>query len=47
VVAALQAVGYDGWYVIEQDTAPGDPTETARANREYLERLLAVAAAGR
>ncbi len=47
VVAALQAVGYDGWYVIEQDTAPGDPTETARANREYLERLLAVVAAGR
>ncbi len=40
VVAALRGVGYDGWYVIEQDTAP-DPTATARANREYLEGLLA------
>ncbi len=47
VVAALHDAGYDGWYVIEQDTAPGDPTETARANREYLERLLAVGAAAR
>jgi len=47
VVAAIQAAGYDGWYVIEQDTAPGDPTETARANREYLERLLAVPASAR
>jgi inosose dehydratase len=46
VVEALGRVGYDGWYVIEQDTARGDPTETARANREYLERLLAVVAAG-
>jgi sugar phosphate isomerase/epimerase len=41
VVAALRDVGYDGWYVIEQDTAP-DPTATARANREYLEGLLAT-----
>jgi inosose dehydratase len=40
VVAALKGVGYDGWYVIEQDTAP-DPTATARANRVYLEGLLA------
>ncbi len=47
VVAALREAGYDGWYVIEQDTAPGDPTETARANREYLERLLAAGAAVR
>lgn len=40
VVSALRAVGYDGWYVIEQDTAP-DPTATAAANRTYLEALLA------
>jgi inosose dehydratase len=40
VVTALQGVGYDGWYVIEQDTAP-DPTATAAANRTYLEGLLA------
>jgi inosose dehydratase len=39
VVAALRGVGYDGWYVIEQDTAP-DPTATATANRRYLEGLL-------
>ncbi len=39
VVAALRGVGYDGWYVIEQDTAP-DPTATARDNRVYLEGLL-------
>jgi hypothetical protein len=32
---------YDGWLVIEQDTTPVDPTETARKNREYLESLLA------
>jgi hypothetical protein len=32
---------YDGWLVIEQDTTPVDPTETARKNREYLEGLLA------
>ena len=43
VVGALQAAGYDGWYVIEQDTAP-DPTATARANRIYLEGLLGPAA---
>jgi inosose dehydratase len=40
VVAALQAQGYDGWYVIEQDTSP-DPTRVARENRLYLEGLLA------
>ncbi len=40
VVASLRAVGYDGWCVIEQDTAP-DPTATALANRVYLEGLLA------
>jgi inosose dehydratase len=40
VVAALRGVGYDGWYVIEQDTCPGDPTATAAANRAYLEGLL-------
>lgn len=45
VVAALEAGGYDGWYVIEQDTAPGDPTDTARRNREYLARLLRPAVA--
>ena len=41
VVAALKGVGYDGWYVIEQDTAP-DPTAVAGANREYLANLLGI-----
>lgn len=40
VVAALRAHGYDGWYVIEQDTTAGDPLETARRNRDYLVALL-------
>jgi inosose dehydratase len=46
VVGALQAAGYDGWYVIEQDTSP-DPTATARANRVYLEGLLGLAGSAR
>jgi inosose dehydratase len=41
VVEKLRLADYDGWLVIEQDTTPGDPTETARKNREYLEALLA------
>ena len=40
-VAALLARGYDGWFVLEQDTTPDDPKDVARANREYLEALLA------
>jgi inosose dehydratase len=41
VVRALLDIGYDGWWVIEQDTAP-DPTATAAANRRYLEGLLEI-----
>jgi inosose dehydratase len=40
IVAALRSHGYDDWYVVEQDTAAGDPLDTARRNREYLEALL-------
>lgn len=43
VVTDLLARGYDGWFVLEQDTTPGDPMATARQNREYLEALLAGA----
>jgi inosose dehydratase len=47
VVRELLDRGYDGWFVLEQDTCTGDPTDVARVNREYLERLLArVAVAG-
>jgi inosose dehydratase len=45
VITALRDHGYDGWLVIEQDTTPDDPTQTARANREYLEQVLARAGA--
>ncbi|HET9376917.1 MAG TPA: sugar phosphate isomerase/epimerase [Chthoniobacterales bacterium] len=41
VIEKLRLADYDGWLVIEQDTTPGDPTEMARKNREYLEGLLA------
>lgn len=38
--------GYDGWFVLEQDTTPDDPKDVARANREYLEALLERLAPG-
>lgn len=40
VLGSLKGAGYDGWLVVEQDTTADDPTRTARANREALERLL-------
>jgi len=46
VVADLLARGYDGWFVLEQDTNEGSPMEVARRNREYLEALLAEARGG-
>lgn len=38
VLAALEAGGYQGWIVVEQDVLPGmgTPKESARRNREYL-----------
>jgi inosose dehydratase len=36
VVAALLRGGFAGWLVVEQDTTPSSPTETARRNRRYL-----------
>ncbi|MEY4477007.1 MAG: hypothetical protein RJA31_511 [Actinomycetota bacterium] len=47
IVDSLEAVGYDGWYVLEQDTvvsgAPADgsgPIDDARASVTYLRSLL-------
>ena len=40
VVEALHSARDDTWAVIEQDTTAFDPTEIARANREYLVELL-------
>lgn len=47
IVDSLQAVGYNGWYVLEQDTvvsaAPAEgagPIDDARASVTYLRSLL-------
>lgn len=40
ILNTLASNGFDGWVVVEQDTCKGDPTETARANREYIEGLM-------
>jgi inosose dehydratase len=40
VLQALQDRNYGGWFVIEQDTTPLDPTQNAAENRQYLEGLL-------
>jgi inosose dehydratase len=41
VLRALEAVGYQGWIVVEQDVLPGmgDPRESARRNREFLRSI--------
>lgn len=41
VLAALQAQGYQGWIVVEQDVLPGmgTPLDSARRNRAFLQSL--------
>ena len=41
IVEDLQATGYDGWIVVEQDVLPamGSPLASARRNRAYLASL--------
>jgi inosose dehydratase len=39
---ALRAVNFSGWMVIEQDTSPRPPLETARANRRYLKATFGL-----
>jgi inosose dehydratase len=42
VVAAMQARGYDGWAIVEQDILtddPGLPKRCSQANRDYLRNL--------
>lgn len=41
ILSTLVSSRFEGWVVVEQDTCKGDPTETARQNREYIERQLA------
>lgn len=42
IIEALQAVYFDGWVIVEQDTCQGDPTERARANRNYLRSCCGI-----
>lgn len=41
VLTDLQSIGYSGWIVVEQDVLPGmgEPRESARRNRQYLEEI--------
>ena len=41
MLAALRAIDYEGWIVVEQDVLPGmgNPRESARRNREYLRSI--------
>ncbi len=41
MLARLNASGYDGWLVVEQDVLPsmGSPAESAVRNRRYLKTL--------
>jgi inosose dehydratase len=42
VIAAVEALGYDGWAIVEQDILTDDleaPQRYARANREYLRSI--------
>jgi len=39
---ALRKVNYSGWMVIEQDTSPKSPLETALANRRYLRETFGL-----
>ncbi len=39
---ALRKVNFSGWMVIEQDTSPQSPLETARANRRYLQETFGL-----
>ena len=48
LVATLNGVGYDGWYVLEQDVRLGapwpdqDPRANAEQSAAYLRRLLSA-----
>ncbi|HWT80559.1 MAG TPA: sugar phosphate isomerase/epimerase [Candidatus Methylomirabilis sp.] len=39
---ALRKVNYSGWMVIEQDTSPKPPLDTAMANRRYLKETFGL-----
>jgi sugar phosphate isomerase/epimerase len=39
---AIRRVNFSGWMIIEQDTSPLPPLETARANRRYLKETFGL-----
>lgn len=41
IVQELQAIGYSGWIVVEQDVLPGmgTPKESAQRNRDYIRSI--------
>jgi inosose dehydratase len=41
-IQALRKVNYSGWMVIEEDTSPKPPLETAQANRRYLRETFGL-----
>ena len=42
IVRTLVDNGYRGWVVVEQDTSPRHPTESARANRQFLRERCGI-----
>ena len=42
IVRTLIDNGYRGWVVVEQDTSPRHPTETARDNRRFLRERCSI-----
>lgn len=39
VLDALQAIGYNGWLMVEQDSSSLEPIDSARVSRAYLRQL--------
>jgi inosose dehydratase len=42
IISTLASTGFAGWVIVEQDTCPGDPTETAQRNRDYLRDVCGI-----
>ena len=41
IVAVLEAAGFTGWYVLEQDTTHKHPRDAAAINLRYIQGLTA------
>jgi len=42
IMRVIEAHGYDGWLVVEQDETQREPVESARISRNYLHEILNV-----